>query len=296
MSADSSNFTTTTHRAPYAGISPSRPELSQRGKVVLITGSSGGIGFAIARSFAKAGAAKVIMTGRRQGLLDEAVTTLSVQFPKTSFVAHQIDIAKTADVENIWNQFDVEGLVVDVLVLNAARIQHVGSLVDIGYREVWADFTTNVGSHMVFTDLFYHQKKRHSSKRLFLVNVSTCAIHDFEIAAQHPNYSASKSAGTILLQQVAKGVSADDMQVVSFHPGAIFTSAAKDAGYNETTMKWDDEDLPGHYAVWAASDQARFLHGRFTWAAWDVEELSGGEKRARIDRDANFLKVGVVGL
>ena len=72
------------------------------------------------------------------------------------------------------------------------------------------------------------------------MNVSTCAIHDFEIAAQHPNYSASKSAGTILLQQVAKGVSADDMQVVSFHPGAIFTSAAKDAGHTETTMKWDD--------------------------------------------------------
>jgi NAD(P)-dependent dehydrogenase (short-subunit alcohol dehydrogenase family) len=89
-------------------------------------------------------------------------------------------------------------------------------------------------------DAFSSQRLTRYIRAQFLVNVSTCAIHDFEIAAQHLKYSASKSAGTILLQQVAKGFSADDMQVVSFHPRAIFTSAAKDAGYSETTMKWDD--------------------------------------------------------
>lgn len=56
------------------------------------------------------------------------------------------------------------------------------------------------------------------------------------------------------------------------------------------------EDLPGHYAVWAASDEAAFLHGRFIWAGWDVDELRNGEIRRRIDNDANYLKVGVVGL
>ncbi|KAJ6784516.1 hypothetical protein PWT90_09052 [Aphanocladium album] len=119
------------------------------------------------------------------------------------------------------------------------------------------------------------------------------AIHDFEAAAIYPNYSASKSAGTILVQQIAKGVSPDDMQVLSFHPGAIFTAAAKKAGYTTETLPWDDEDLPGHYVVWAASDEAKFLHGRFTWAAWDVDEIANGEVRERIAADANYLKVGV---
>jgi hypothetical protein len=56
------------------------------------------------------------------------------------------------------------------------------------------------------------------------------------------------------------------------------------------------ENLPGQYAVWAASDEAKFLHGRFTWAAWDVEEISSGKIRERIDGDPNYLKVGVTGL
>lgn len=56
------------------------------------------------------------------------------------------------------------------------------------------------------------------------------------------------------------------------------------------------ENLPGRYAVWAASDEAKFLHGRFTWAAWDVDEISSGKIRERIDGDVNYLKVGVIGL
>jgi hypothetical protein len=75
-------------------------------------------------------------------------------------------------VEKMWNQFDVESLVVDVLVLCAARIQPPGSMMEIRYKEVWADFTANVGSHMLFTDLFYHQKKRTSNKRL--VRICIC--------------------------------------------------------------------------------------------------------------------------
>ncbi|KAL7945811.1 short chain dehydrogenase [Trichoderma barbatum] len=296
MATAAENFTVVTHREPYAAISPSRPELSWKGKIVLVTGSASGIGFAIARAFGKASAAKVILTGRRQESLDQAVGTLSQESPQTTFIACLNDASDTASVEHLWNKFDAEGVVIDVLVLNVARVQPAGSILEIGYQEVVADLATNANSIAAFTHLFYHQKKRDASQKLSLVNISTKYIHDFEVAAAYPNYSASKSAGTILVQQVAKRVSPDDLQIVSFHPGSIFTSAAEKAGYTRTTLNWDDEDLPGHYAVWAASDEAKFLHGRFTWAAWDVDEISSGKIRERIDRDANYLKVGVVGL
>jgi hypothetical protein len=31
--------------------------------------------------------------------------------------------------------------------------------------------------------------------------------------------------------------------------------------------------LSGDFAVWLASDEAKFLAGKFVWAAWDVDEL-----------------------
>jgi hypothetical protein len=54
--------------------------------------------------------------------------------------------------------------------------------------------------------------------------------------------------------------------------------------------------LCGAFAVWAASLEASFLHGRVVWASWDVEELASGNLRKRIEEDSYFLRVSVVGL
>lgn len=56
------------------------------------------------------------------------------------------------------------------------------------------------------------------------------------------------------------------------------------------------DDLGGNFAVWATSDEAQFLHGRFAWASWDVEELASGELRKRIDEDPYFLRTTISGL
>lgn len=54
--------------------------------------------------------------------------------------------------------------------------------------------------------------------------------------------------------------------------------------------------LPGAFAVWCASGEAAFLHGRFVWSAWDVDELKSGPIRDRLDKDGQFLRIGVYGL
>ena len=116
-----------------------------------------------------------------------------------------------------------------------------------------------------------------------------------------------------MLQLLAREVPVSEMQFVSIHPGAILTPAAAELGVGETTLDWDDSklshsifpshsnnsilvSLPSSTAVWAASDEAAFLNGRFMWSSWDVEELASGEVGKRIETDENFLRVGVHGL
>jgi NAD(P)-dependent dehydrogenase (short-subunit alcohol dehydrogenase family) len=66
------------------------------------------------------------------------------------------------------------------------------------------------------------------------------AIHDFVVASDRPIYSATKNAGTLLLQQIAKDTSAEEVQIISFHPGWILTEMARRAGYDEESAMWDD--------------------------------------------------------
>ncbi|KAM0265321.1 hypothetical protein ACHAQJ_000161 [Trichoderma viride] len=289
--------TKTIHKTPYAAISPSRPELSQKGRVVYVTGGSAGIGLAICHAFAQAKAAVVILTARRQGPLNEAVDSLTKEHPDTKFVGQVLDASDRPATEKAWAQLDSDGIVIDVLVLNAAHVQtRQATMLELGYEETWPSFVTNVGANMDLIDRFYHQKKRAVGQKLSLINISTMAIHDFEAVKMFPNYCASKNAGTLVVQQVAQGVAPDDMQVLSFHPGAIYTDAVKSSGIPKEFYEWDNVNLPAHYAVWAASEEAKFLHGRFTWAAWDVEELQAGESKKKIEENPTFLQVGVVGL
>lgn len=51
-------------------------------------------------------------------------------------------------------------------------------------------------------------------------------------------------------------------------------------------------ELPGHFAVWGALEEAMFLHGRFVHATWDVTEVQSGAARALIDEDPDFLTIG----
>jgi hypothetical protein len=55
------------------------------------------------------------------------------------------------------------------------------------------------------------------------------------------------------------------------------------------------DELYGSFAVWAVSKEAEFLHGRFAWSAWDVEELATCEIRKRIDSDPEYLRASIVG-
>jgi hypothetical protein len=43
--------------------------------------------------------------------------------------------------------------------------------------------------------------------------------------------------------------------------------------------------------VWASTEAARFLHGRYVWANWNVSELE--VKKPELEADFGFLKIGL---
>ncbi|KAI1386567.1 NAD(P)-binding protein [Hypoxylon trugodes] len=264
------------HKAPYPSISPQRPELSQAGKTVLVTGGTRGIGYSISRAFAVAGASKVIMLARRANVGAESVASLTEELKKENqgtgaeISALQVDVSNATSVAALWRRLAEEGIKVDVLVLNAAITAPSKPILELGTEHLWSsDYNMNVRGQLDMAERFYKQE------------------HD---------KTKTKNAFAIALQHAAEDIPPEKMQVLLFHPGGHYTDTARSAGYPEDFMPWDDINLPGHFAVWAASPEASFLHGRFVWAAWDVDEMKSGDLRKRIDEEKAFLKVGVNGL
>ncbi|KAL5611273.1 hypothetical protein FOBRF1_007390 [Fusarium oxysporum] len=286
----------TTHKTSYPSLSPTRPELSQSGKTVLITGGSAGIGFAIARAYAAASASRIILTGRRSDVLQQATSKLTGEFPNLTVIPRLCDIADTEESVKLWSGLNDDGISVDVLVLNAAKFgQQQQSLLKADLDFAWSLYETNVKSLLDFCQQLNKQQKV-DGERKAIVYVSTAAIHSPAIAAALPDYSLSKMSGHLLIQSIAEDVDREKLQIVTFHPGQILSDTARAAGLDESSAPFDDENLPGHWAVWASTPQAAFLHGRFAWAAWDVDELSSGDVRKRIDEHDDFLTLKLIGL
>lgn len=98
----------------------SRKMLQLKGKVVLITGGSRGLGLVLARQLAKQGA-NVVICARVQEELDKAVE--QIQHLGGKITAFQCDVADRAAVEKMIDEISAKHGKIDVLINNAGIIQ-----------------------------------------------------------------------------------------------------------------------------------------------------------------------------
>ncbi|EEY19310.1 conserved hypothetical protein [Verticillium alfalfae VaMs.102] len=285
----------TVHSNTYPTISPTRPELSQAGRTILITGGSAGIGFGTARSYAKASASRIILTGRRRNVVEKAAADLVVEFPKTKFVARTSDMAHSDDTTALWADLAVTCVSVDVLVLNAASMGSSEPIISADVDGLWSEFVTNVRSQLAFAHHFRAQEGFEEKKRN-LVYLASAVTHMPGMEVAVPAYFLTKTVGQLLLQTIADAADPQKLQVNIFHPGTILSEGAMNAGMTADSLPFDDIKLPSDYGVWAATKEAEFLHGKFVWAGWDMDELRSEESQRQFERNPRHLSIRLVGI
>jgi NAD(P)-dependent dehydrogenase (short-subunit alcohol dehydrogenase family) len=155
------NFTKTTHKESYPAISPSRPELSQAGRSVLITGGGTSIGKSIAEHYVLASAANVIVVGRRLEVLQAAAAELSQKGQANKSPAKVIpikaDVSEKTAIIDLFREIAQQGIELDVLVLNAAKFTADKSIMETGADDIWSQVETNLRGPLYLAELFLQQ-------------------------------------------------------------------------------------------------------------------------------------------
>jgi short-subunit dehydrogenase len=87
-------------------------------KNIVVTGSTRGIGYGLARGFLLRGC-RVVICGRKQQDVDQAVYTLSQFGSESSIVGTECDVTEITQVENLWNKAQEAFGSVDIWINNA---------------------------------------------------------------------------------------------------------------------------------------------------------------------------------
>jgi NAD(P)-dependent dehydrogenase (short-subunit alcohol dehydrogenase family) len=190
-------------------------DLKIKGRKALVTGSTDGIGFAIAKGFLKEGV-KVYINGRHQAKLDEAVAKLKEAVPGADVEGIPADFSKVEEVNALIKQLpDVDILVNNVGIYSEQPFETTPD-------EVWFhDFEVNVMSGVRLSRHYVSgMKKRNRGRIIFLSSESAINIPDDMIL-----YGVTKTAYLALSRGLAKYLRGTNVTVNAVLPGPTWSAA-----------------------------------------------------------------------
>ena len=202
------------------------------GKVAVVTGSSSGIGQAIAVRLASEGASVVVdYRGHAEGAQDTQSKIAAAGGPKSILV--QADISKVADCQSLiqaaWDQLGS----CDILVNNAG-VEKGADFWDITEEDYDLVLNVNLKGSFFMTQAFV-RKLRDAKKPGRVINISS--VHEDMVFPHFPTYCAAKGGIRMLMRDLAVELGPLGITVNNVAPGAIVTPINK--GLMEDHAKLD---------------------------------------------------------
>lgn len=243
-----------------------------KGQKALVTGANSGIGEAVARYLAKAGAAVVVNYRSKPEAAQEIVDDIRADNGKA--IAIQADVSQEAEVRAMFTQMFQEFGTIDILINNA------GVQKDSPFSDMTLDqWNLVLGVNLTGQFLCAREAAREFLHRGVRPHISCAAgkiicissVHEVIPWAGHVNYAASKGGLNMMMQSMAQELAPHKIRVNSIAPGAIKTLINQSAlGTPEAEAELLKlipygrvgvvEDI-AKAAVWLASDDSDYVDG-----------------------------------
>ena len=236
---------------------------SLAGKIALITGASRGLGFAMARAMAEAGA-HVVLNSRDQATLDAKAAPLKAA--GLSVEAMAADVADEQEIIALVQTILARHGKLDIAVANAG-IQHRATITDFSTEDYLRVVAINqTGPWLLAREAARAMVPRKSGRIIFTGSVSAI-LGRAPISA----YTASKGALHALTRSLAADLGPHGITVNSIAPGYILTemntALANDPEFDARIKagtplgRWGAPEDIGYSAVFLASSAAAFVNG-----------------------------------
>ncbi|MGC5773575.1 SDR family oxidoreductase [Paenibacillus pabuli] len=184
------------------------------GKVAIVTGSSRGIGRAIAEQLAELGADVVINYANSP---DKAEQVADIARQKgVRAITVQADLARKEDVERLFSETISQLGKIDILINNAG-IMKTSPLADVTEEEFDQQFAINVKG----TFFACQQAMKHMEKQGRIVNFSTSVTG--QMFSGYSVYAGTKGAVEQITRQLAKEFGSRQITINAVAPGPVNT-------------------------------------------------------------------------
>ncbi|WP_019547907.1 SDR family oxidoreductase [Streptomyces sulphureus] len=236
------------------------------GKIILVTGSSRGIGLGIATGLAEAGAT-LVLNGTDSVRLEATRASLAQRFGEDRVAARAFDILDEDAVASALASVTSDVGPLDVLVNNAG-VQHREPLVEVS-REDWQRVvdTNLTGSFVVGRHVARQMLPRRSGKIINICSVQT----DLARPTIGP-YTAAKGALRNLTRAMTAEWAGEGLQINGIAPGYIHTEMTQNLVDDEEFNSWILSRTPARRwgtvadvvgpAVWLASSASDYVNGQ----------------------------------
>lgn len=234
------------------------------GKVAVVTGSSRGIGLAMAEALAAHGA-KVVVSSRKEEACNEAAEKICAAGGEAIGIA--CNVAENDDLDNLIQKTRDAFGKVDVLVCNAGISPFFGPAVDLPDDKFDLIMRANVRANIHLAKLVIPEMKKRQDGVIIIIS---------SVAVKKGNnttaYSISKAAVDQLVRNLAVENSPDNIRVNAIAPGLIKTHFSKVLWENEDALNkrlskvpmrriGEPEDIAGA-AVMLASKAGNWITGQ----------------------------------
>ena len=233
-------------------------------KVALITGSSRGIGLAIAERMAESGA-KVVISSRKADACAAAAQKIVANGGKA--IAHAANIADKVALQALVDRTLAEWGRIDTLVCNAAVNPHFGPLATITDEAFDKIMASNVRSNLWLCNMVIPQMAARTDGSVIIVS----SIAGLKGNAMLGAYGISKAADFQLARNLAVEWGGKNIRVNAIAPGIIRTDFARALWENPKTYEkavrsyplgriGEPDDVAGA-AIYLASRAGAFVTG-----------------------------------